>query len=82
MKFFSKWYTSLSDIQKQALQHLIKTKQFSFANGGWCMHDEAATHFMGQIDQTTLGHAFLKKELGVVPSVGWQVSVEDVRFKQ
>lgn len=25
------------------------------------------------IDQTTLGHDFLKKELGVVPSVGWQI---------
>ena len=37
------------------------------------MHDEAATHFMGMIDQTTLGHSFLKKELGVVPTVGWQV---------
>lgn len=47
------------------------------------MHDEAATHFMGQIDQTTLGHAFLKKELDVVPSVGWQVRVASlVRFKQ
>ena len=25
------------------------------------------------IDQTTLGHTFLKKELGVVPKVGWQL---------
>lgn len=37
------------------------------------MHDEATTHFMGMIDQTTLGHDFLKQELGVVPSVGWQI---------
>ena len=37
------------------------------------MHDEATTHFMGMIDQTTLGHAFLKTELGVVPTVGWQL---------
>lgn len=37
------------------------------------MHDEATTHFMGMIDQTTLGHTFLKQELGVVPTVGWQI---------
>eukprot|EP00980_Cylindrotheca_fusiformis_P014282 scaffold3791_cov137-Cylindrotheca_fusiformis.AAC.9 len=35
--------------------------------------DEAATHFIGMIDQTTLGHSFLKRELGVVPTVGWQL---------
>ena len=45
------------------------------------MHDEATTHFMGQIDQTTLGHSFLKKELGVVPTVGWQVcSYNDMQY--
>jgi alpha-mannosidase len=37
------------------------------------MHDEATTHYMGMIDQTTLGHDFLKSELGVIPSVGWQI---------
>lgn len=37
------------------------------------MHDEAATHFMGMIDQTTTGHSFLKNELGVIPTVGWQL---------
>jgi alpha-mannosidase len=35
--------------------------------------DEAATHYMGMIDQTTLGHSFLKRELGVVPTIGWQL---------
>lgn len=28
---------------------------------------------MGMIDQTTLGHEFLKRELGVIPKVGWQL---------
>lgn len=73
MKFFSKWYLSLPDSSKQSLKDLIAKGQFSFANGGWSMHDEASTHFMGMIDQTTLGHTFLKKELGVVPTVGWQI---------
>jgi len=37
------------------------------------MHDEATTHYMGMIDQTTLGHQFLKQEFDYVPSVGWQL---------
>ena len=73
MKFFSKWYLALPSALQESLKDLIKREQFSFANGGWCMHDEAATHYMGMIDQTTLGHQFLLKELGVVPKVGWQI---------
>ncbi len=38
-----------------------------------CMNNEATTHFMGMIDQTTLGHDFLKREFDYVPSVGWQL---------
>lgn len=37
------------------------------------MHDEAATHYIDMIDQTTLGHQFLKKEFGVTPRIGWQI---------
>lgn len=73
MKFFSKWYLNLPSAQKEALKGLIQKEQFSFANGGWCMHDEATTHFMGMIDQTTLGHQFLLNEFGVIPKVGWQI---------
>ena len=42
-------------------------------NGGMCMHDEAATHYIDMVDQTTLGHRFLKKEFGVTPRIGWQI---------
>ncbi len=37
------------------------------------MHDEAATHFIDMIDQTTLGHQFIKKQFGVSPKIGWQI---------
>lgn len=42
-------------------------------NGGWCMHDEAATHYIDMIDQTTLGHRFIKDQFNKTPTVGWQI---------
>ena len=72
-KFFSMWWDEQNDATKDAVRFLIANQQLSFVNGGWCMHDEAATHYMGMIDQTTMGHDFLKRELGVIPRVGWQL---------
>ena len=67
------WWKEQTPQMKETVRGLVANGQLSFANGGWCMHDEAATHFMGMIDQTTLGHDFLRQELGYVPSVGWQL---------
>ena len=73
MKFFSMWWFNQTDSMKDTVRFLIQNKQLTFVNGGWCMHDEASTHFMGMIDQTTLGHQFLRQELGVIPVTGWQL---------
>jgi len=40
---------------------------------GWCMHDEAAAHWIDMVDQTTLGHQFIYQEFGVTPTIGWQI---------
>ena len=72
-KFFSMWWKEQRPEMKETVKFLIQNDQLAFINGGWCMHDEATTHFMGMIDQTTLGHDFLFKELGVIPTVGWQL---------
>jgi hypothetical protein len=72
-KFFSMWWERQTDAVKDSVRFLVANQQLNFANGGWCMHDEATTHYMGMIDQTTLGHSFLKRELGVIPKVGWQL---------
>jgi len=50
------------------------TKQLVFLNGGWVMHDEAGSHYISMIDQTTLGHTFLADAFeGYTPKVGWQI---------
>ena len=73
MAFFSMWWDDQSTYTKDIVRELVKNKQLSFVNGGWCMHDEATTHFIGMIDQTSLGHEFLKRELGYIPRVAWQL---------
>lgn len=44
-KFLYMWYEKLDETRRQALKDLVESKQFTFTNGGWCMHDEAPTHF-------------------------------------
>jgi len=73
MAFFSKWWEEQTDVKRQSVKKLVEEGRLSFANGGWCMHDEATTHFMGMIDQTTLGHQFLMDTFNYVPRSGWQI---------
>lgn len=37
------------------------------------MHDEATVHYIDMIDQTTLGHRFIKEEFNATPRIGWQI---------
>lgn len=53
---------------------ILTTFGVSFSrNGGWCMHDEAAVHYIDMIDQTTLGHRMIKKQFNKTPRAGWQI---------
>lgn len=49
--------------------------RLEFVNGGWCMSDEATTHYSAVIDQMTLGLRFLNETFGVCgrPRVAWHI---------
>lgn len=51
------------------------TGRLEFANGGWVMNDEAATHYGAIIDQMTLGLRFLENMFGKDgrPRVAWHI---------
>ncbi len=56
--YFARWWR-LQPLPRRALvRALVESGQLSFANGGWCMHDEATPHYADMIDQMTLGSAF------------------------
>ncbi|KAK4747701.1 hypothetical protein SAY87_014287 [Trapa incisa] len=73
MAFFQRWWKQQSDSMKLKVKELVNSGQLEFINGGMCMHDEATAHFIDLIDQTTLGHQFIKEEFGQIPRVGWQI---------
>lgn len=71
--FFARWWREQNEKKKKVVRNLVASGQFEFINGGYVMHDEATTIYMDMIDQTSLGHRFLKKEFGIVPRTGWQI---------
>ncbi|KAK9926543.1 hypothetical protein M0R45_023768 [Rubus argutus] len=71
--FFQLWWREQSEVIQDTVKQLVTSGQLEFINGGMCMHDEAATHYIDMIDQTTLGHRFIKQEFNVTPRVGWQI---------
>ncbi|XP_022879255.1 probable alpha-mannosidase At5g13980 isoform X1 [Olea europaea var. sylvestris] len=73
MAFFERWWKDQSEAVQLTVKQLVSSGQLEFINGGMCMHDEAATHYVDMIEQTTLGHNFIKKEFGVTPRIGWQI---------
>uniref|UniRef100_A0A1X7VKL5 Alpha-mannosidase n=1 Tax=Amphimedon queenslandica TaxID=400682 RepID=A0A1X7VKL5_AMPQE len=73
MAFFTRWWSEQPDDIKQKVHELVDSGQLEFINGGWCMSDEASTHYNAIIDQMSIGLRFIANTFGVSPSVGWQI---------
>ncbi|KAK1310707.1 hypothetical protein QJS10_CPA08g00415 [Acorus calamus] len=71
--FFQRWWRQQSDKTQSVVKKFVSSGQLEFINGGMCMHDEAAPHYIDMIDQTTLGLRFVKQEFGQMPRIGWQI---------
>ncbi|XP_050221696.1 probable alpha-mannosidase At5g13980 [Mercurialis annua] len=71
--FFQRWWNEQSNKIKRIVKRLVRSGQLELINGGMCMHDEATVHYIDMIDQTTLGHKFIKEEFNLTPRIGWQI---------
>ncbi|RVX17989.1 putative alpha-mannosidase [Vitis vinifera] len=71
--FFQRWWGDQSEIIQGLVRKFISSGQLELINGGMCMHDEATSHYIDMIDQTTLGHRFIKNEFNLTPRIGWQI---------
>ncbi|XP_050374971.1 alpha-mannosidase isoform X2 [Argentina anserina] len=73
MAFFQRWWLTQNVVVQERVRKIVDVGQLEFVNGGWCMHDEAATHYIDMIDQTTLGHHAIKQQFNKTPRAGWQI---------
>jgi len=73
MGFFRRWWNEASASTKTIVKHLVENKQLDFVGGGFCENDDAISYYEDVIENMENGHAFLKKELNVVPTVGWNI---------
>ncbi|KAG7283590.1 hypothetical protein CRUP_026517 [Coryphaenoides rupestris] len=80
--FFYRWWkrqgAGMQDTVRQLVdQGLLRSHDHAtaFVNGGWCMSDEATTHYSAVIDQMTLGLRFLNATFGHCgrPRVAWHI---------
>ena len=51
-----RWWREQSEDTRRTVRGLVRDGRLDFVNGGWVQNDEAASHYVGMIDQTTRGH--------------------------
>ncbi|XP_045405914.1 lysosomal alpha-mannosidase isoform X2 [Lemur catta] len=73
--FFSRWWHQQTNATQEIVRELVRQGRLEFANGGWVMNDEAATHYGAIVDQMTLGLRFLEDTFGNDgrPRVAWHI---------
>uniref|UniRef100_A0A8B9KHS8 Alpha-mannosidase n=1 Tax=Astyanax mexicanus TaxID=7994 RepID=A0A8B9KHS8_ASTMX len=73
--FFHRWWSEQSAKTRNIVTQLVQEGRLEFVNGGWCMSDEASTHYSAVIDQMTLGLRFLNDTFGECgrPRVAWHI---------
>ncbi|KAF7652581.1 hypothetical protein LDENG_00095180 [Lucifuga dentata] len=73
--FFYRWWKQQSSSMQATVRRLVDEGRLEFVNGGWCMSDEATTHYSAVIDQMTMGLRFLNETFGPCgrPRVAWHI---------
>ena len=57
--FFQQWWQEQNDEMKNIVHQLVNEGRLEFINGGYCMNDEATTHYADIIDQMSLGLKYI-----------------------
>ena len=73
--FFERWWNEQSEDMRAKVKKLVQEKRLEFINAGWCMNDEAATHYNAIIDQMTYGLNFVEETFGseARPRIAWHI---------
>ncbi|XP_068854008.1 lysosomal alpha-mannosidase isoform X2 [Aphelocoma coerulescens] len=73
--FLARWWRQQDEATRRLVRELVQEGRLEFVGGGWCMSDEATTHYGGALEQLALGRRFLRREFGDcgTPRVAWQI---------
>ena len=73
--FFERWWNEQGEAVQAEVKKLVQEKRLEFINAGWCMNDEAATHYNAIIDQMTYGLNFVQDMFGsdARPRIAWHI---------
>ena len=73
--FFERWWNEQNEVMRGEVKKLVQDKRLEFINAGWCMNDEAATHYNAIIDQMTYGLNFVQETFGpdARPRIAWHI---------
>ena len=73
--FFKCWWNEQTEAMRTQVTKLVQEKRLEFINAGWCMNDEAATHYNAIIDQMTYGLNFVEETFGpdARPRIAWHI---------
>ena len=73
--FFELWWLEQSADKRLQVKNIVKEGRLEFINGGWCMNDEASTHYNAIIDQMTYGLKFIEDNFGsdARPKIAWHI---------
>ncbi|XP_072144341.1 lysosomal alpha-mannosidase-like [Dermacentor andersoni] len=75
MAFFTRWWEEQTPEKQASVRALIEEGRLEFAGGGWCMNDEATTHYTATVDEMSLGLRWLNATFGHCgrSRVAWQI---------
>ncbi|NXQ61843.1 MA2B1 mannosidase, partial [Anthoscopus minutus] len=73
--FLARWWQQQDEATRRLVRELVQEGRLEFVGGGWCMSDEATTHYGAALEQLALGRRFLRRQFGAcgTPRVAWQI---------
>ncbi|TRZ06516.1 hypothetical protein HGM15179_020594 [Zosterops borbonicus] len=73
--FLARWWRQQDSATRGLVRELVEQGRLEFVGGGWCMSDEATTHYGAALEQLGLGRRLLRSLFGAcgTPRVGWQI---------
>ena len=75
--YFQLHYERAAPETQAAFRELVSSRQITFLNGAWSMHDEANPTFVDMLDNTATGHRAILENFGeaALPNVTWQARI-------